>query len=53
MSRWDKDNLPADPLRCGVIIGSGMGGLQTLDDGMERLILGNKNSLRFHTLHYY
>ncbi|CAG9046044.1 beta-ketoacyl-ACP synthase II [Chlamydia abortus] len=42
MSRWDKDNLPADPLRCGVIIGSGMGGLQTLDDGMERLILGNK-----------
>ncbi len=24
------------PYRCGVIIGSGMGGLQTLEDGMAR-----------------
>lgn len=42
MSGWDKDTLPADPHRCGVVIGSGMGGLQTLDEGMERLILSNK-----------
>ncbi|WP_281412037.1 beta-ketoacyl synthase N-terminal-like domain-containing protein, partial [Chlamydiifrater phoenicopteri] len=33
MSGWDKNNLPADRERCGVIIGSGMGGLGTLDDG--------------------
>lgn len=42
MSHWDKDSLPADPHRCGVIIGSGMGGLQTLDEGIDKLISGSK-----------
>ncbi|SPN74026.1 3-oxoacyl-[acyl-carrier-protein] synthase 2,3-oxoacyl-(acyl carrier protein) synthase II,Enoyl reductase domain of yeast-type FAS1,beta-ketoacyl-acyl-carrier-protein synthase II,Beta-ketoacyl synthase, N-terminal domain [Chlamydia serpentis] len=42
MSRWDKDHLPADPVRCGAIIGSGMGGLSTLDQGMERLLVTHK-----------
>ncbi|ACZ32804.1 3-oxoacyl-(acyl-carrier-protein) synthase 2 [Chlamydia pneumoniae LPCoLN] len=42
MSRWDKDHLPSDPVRCGVIVGSGMGGLSTLDQGMERLLVIHK-----------
>lgn len=42
MSGWDKENLPADCHRCGVIIGSGMGGLQILDEGIGRLSFGNK-----------
>lgn len=42
MSGWDKQNLPADQHRCGVIIGSGMGGLQILDEGIERLSSGSR-----------
>lgn len=42
MSGWGKDSLPADRHRCGVIIGSGMGGLQILDEGIGRLSQGNK-----------
>ncbi|WP_080142046.1 beta-ketoacyl-ACP synthase II [Chlamydia suis] len=42
MSRWDQESLPADPHRCGVIIGSGMGGLRTLDEGIEKLSAGNR-----------
>ncbi|ANH78714.1 beta-ketoacyl-ACP synthase II [Candidatus Chlamydia sanziniae] len=42
MSQWDKEHLPADPLRCGVVIGSGMGGLSTLDEGMEKLLISHR-----------
>lgn len=41
MSQWDREHLPAPAHRCGVIIGSGMGGLQTLDEGLEKLIAGS------------
>ncbi|MEG0036704.1 MAG: beta-ketoacyl-ACP synthase II [Victivallaceae bacterium] len=42
MAGWEENRESKNKHRCGVIIGAGMGGLLTLEEGLKRLLLEKK-----------